>query len=129
MTENPLNVIKDKHLLSVPTRTLDPPISLVDRAREIELADASIKTHVHGKLDIIARQIQALKKEAEAILEQAELDAELHRVRCNFEKKVGQIIYLYEKGPMKDTFFIILRGLGRKTSPCISRSLPLECRP
>ncbi|ABZ93912.1 Conserved hypothetical protein [Leptospira biflexa serovar Patoc strain 'Patoc 1 (Ames)'] len=85
------------HSLTYGTSRLAPAISLVDRAKEIELAEESVKLHVHGKLEVIAKQIRALKEEAELILQQAEKDIELHKAKCQFEKKPGQFIYLYGK--------------------------------
>ncbi len=90
-------VIENRHSMTVPSRTLDPPIRLVDRAREIELADSSLRSHTEGKLDLILKQIRSLQEEARGILEKAERDAALHRVECRFEKSIGQTIYLYEK--------------------------------
>lgn len=63
-------IVEDKYLLPYPTRTLDPPIRLVDRAREIELADESIKTNVGGKLELILKQIRGLQDEAKRIMEE-----------------------------------------------------------
>jgi len=99
-------VVDNRHLQSVPSRTLDPPFSLVDRAREIENAEGSIQSHVNGKLDLIVNQIRMLKEEARSILEQAERDLELHRAKCNFEKRAGQTIHLYQKG--EDEFYFSL---------------------
>ena len=90
-------VVEDKHLLPYGTRTLDPAITLVDRAREIETASQSIQTHVSGKLDLIAGQIRQLQAEAKKIMEQAQTDIELHKIKCNFEKKIGMTLHLYEK--------------------------------
>jgi hypothetical protein len=42
-------VIENRRSLSVPSRTLDPPIRLVDRAREIELADSSQSSQTERK--------------------------------------------------------------------------------
>lgn len=85
----------------------DPAITLVDRAKEIETAEASIQTQVHGKLDLIVKQIRQLKEEAKRIMQEAEEDLELHRVRCGFEKKVGQSVYLYQK-PGGERYFSML---------------------
>lgn len=78
------------HSLTYGTSRLAPAISLVDRAKEIELAEESVKLHVHGKLEVIAKQIRALKEEAELILQQAEKDIELHKAKCQFEKRQGK---------------------------------------
>ena len=83
--------------MAYPTRTMDPPFSLVERAREIELAEESIQSHVHGKLDVIVNQIRALKEQARDLMQQAQRDMELHQIKCNFEKIVGQTIYLYRR--------------------------------
>jgi hypothetical protein len=85
------------HSLTYGTSRLAPAIRLVDRAREIELAEESVQLHVHGKLEVIAKQIRSLKEEAERLLALAQRDIELHKAKCNFEKKPGQTIHLYEK--------------------------------
>lgn len=89
-------VVAQKQSLPYATRTLDPPISLVDRAREIQDADKNIRVQVTGKLELIAQQIRRLQQDAQNILEQAQTDRELHRVRCGFEKKPGQTLHLYQ---------------------------------
>lgn len=94
------------HSLTYGTSRLAPKISLVDRAKEIELAEESVQLHLHGKLEIIAGQIRRLKEEAELILKRAEKDIELHKARCQFEKKPGQTIHLYEKE--NGTYFSLL---------------------
>ena len=89
--------VENKHLLPYGSRTLDPAIRLVDRAREIEEAHVQIQAHVGGKLEVIARQIRALQEEARGIVEQAAFDAELHKIPCNFEKRIGMILHLYRR--------------------------------
>lgn len=90
-------IVENTHILPFSTRTLNPPIRLVDRAREIENAHDSIRTSVNSRLELIVKQIHNLQSEAQDILKQATRDAELHQIKCNFEKKVGQTIHLYEK--------------------------------
>lgn len=99
--------IPRKFALAYPSSRLDPPITLVDRAREIELADSTLQSHVSGKLELIVRQIRALKAEAQDILARAERDRDLHRIRCNFEKKPGQAIHLYQR-PDGERYFSLL---------------------
>lgn len=84
-------------MLPYGSRTLDPAIRLVDRAREIEDAHLQIQSHVGGKLEVIARQIRSLQEEARGIVEQAARDAELHKVPCSFEKRIGMAIHLYRR--------------------------------
>ena len=74
-----------------------PSFSLVNVAEEIERADQTIATMATGKLELIARQMRALRDEAEAVLAAAKRDAELHRVKCNFEKKPGGVYHLYRR--------------------------------
>lgn len=101
MKENLKNTIKEEPVdinrrsLTYGTSRLDPAIRLVDRAKEIELAHESIQSHTNTKLELILKQIRHLQEEAENIIEQAGLDAELHKVKCNFEKKVEQPYHLY----------------------------------
>jgi hypothetical protein len=90
-------IVENKNTLAYPTRTMDPPMQLVDRAREIEAAEGALKVQADGKLELILRQIRSLQQEARAIIEQAHQDVELHRVKCNFEKQIGEEIFLYEK--------------------------------
>ena len=74
-----------------------PSFGLVDAAREIERADGTIATMATGKLELIAKQMQALREEAERVLAAAKRDAELHRVKCNFEKHPGGVYHLYRR--------------------------------
>lgn len=103
----PEPVVDSRHLSPYPTRTMDPPYSLVERAREIETAGDFVNIQVHGKLDVIARQIRRLKEEARMVIDQAREDMELHRIKCNFEKRIGQEIYLYSK-PNDAKYFSML---------------------
>ncbi|MFN3603580.1 MAG: DUF2452 domain-containing protein [Leptonema sp. (in: bacteria)] len=88
---------KNEAFLPYPTKTSDPPFSLVDKAKEIEKSDLWIQTSVNQKLNFILEQIRSLQEKAKQIIEKAEEDARLHRVQCNFEKKPGMIIHLYQK--------------------------------
>lgn len=87
-----------------PARTSPYPVSrlgaradLVDVAREIAEADRMVGTVVHGKLDVIAKQIRALQEEAQTIMEAARRDLELHHAECSFVKRVGATYHLYER--------------------------------
>jgi hypothetical protein len=84
-----------------------PSFSLVDVASEIERADAMLATVTGGKLEVIAEPIRALQGKARALLERAKRDAELHRVRCSFEKKPGGIYHLYRE-PNGETWFSLI---------------------
>ncbi len=81
-----------------PLSRLAPSFALVDIAREIQRADETIATMTGGKLLVLAEQIRALQDKARALLEKARRDAELHRAKCNFEKKPGGIYHFYGEG-------------------------------
>jgi len=109
-------VILEKNISPYATRTLDPPISMVDRVREIEKAGTTIKSHLDGKLDLILQQIQNLQNEARKIIAQAEADIVLHNIQCNFEKKPGMILHLYVR-KNGESFFSLLSPLEWENSP------------
>jgi len=100
-------VVENKAFLEYPIRTLDPPISIVDRAKEIEKADQWLKAGVSQKLDLILKQIKSLQEQAKEILQKAEEDARLHRILCNFEKKPGMILHLYKKQNGEEYFSLL----------------------
>lgn len=98
-------VVENKNSLAYPTRTLDPPITIVEQAREIEKAQEAIKNTVNTKLDVIVKQIRSLQEEAQRIVDEAKENIELHKVSCNFEKRPGETIYLYEKESNNTLYF------------------------
>ncbi|MCB1173749.1 MAG: DUF2452 domain-containing protein [Leptospiraceae bacterium] len=102
-----LELVKNRHLLAYGSSRLDPAIRLVDRAREIEAATDIIQGQVHGKLALIQEQIRALQEQAHAVLDQSARDLELHNVPCNFEKKAGQTIHLYQKKDQRRCFSLL----------------------
>ncbi len=99
--------IPDRHLLPYGTSTSDAPIRLIDRAKEIETANQQIQAHVSGKLDLILKQIRILQEEAKQIMEDALVNSELHQVKCNFEKKIGQTLHLYQRDSGEKYFSLI----------------------
>lgn len=80
-----------------PQSRLAPVHELVDTARQIAEADRLLGTAVAGKLQVIAERIRSLQQKAREILEQARVDAELHRAQCRFSKRVGQTYHLYRR--------------------------------
>jgi hypothetical protein len=78
-----------------PISRLARPHDLVDTARAIQDADATLGAHVSGRLAIIADQIRALQDQARAVLDAAERDARLHRACCSFKKRPGAVYHLY----------------------------------
>ncbi len=79
------------------TSRLAPAIDIVDVAKQIAEADRVIGTVVNAKLEVIAEQIRNLQDQARDVLQQAMDDAELHRARCRFQKKVGATYFLYRR--------------------------------
>lgn len=80
-----------------PVSRLAPPHDLVDVAREIEQAHASLGNVASSKLEVIANQIRSLQEQARGILEQTQRDVDLHQVRCNFHKRPGRIYHVYQR--------------------------------
>lgn len=80
-----------------PLSRMAPPHDLVDVAREIQRADAVLGTVTGTKLKVIADQIRALQEQAREVLTRARRDADLHRARCRFEKRAGQVYHLYRR--------------------------------
>lgn len=101
------NQEKNKAFLEYPSHISDPPISILDKAKEIEKADLWIRNSVNQKLSIILEQIRSLQNKAKEIIEKAEEDSRLHRVQCNFEKKPGMILHLYEKENLIQYFSLL----------------------
>ena len=80
-----------------PLSRLAPPYELVDIAREIQQADATLGSVTGAKLEMLARQIRALQEQARAVLDAARRDGELHRAACGFRKRPGQVYHLYRR--------------------------------
>lgn len=80
-----------------PVSRLAGPIDLVDVAKQIQEADKLLSTRANSKLRVIADQIRALQEEARGVLDEAQRDQDLHRARCNFERRPGKIYHLYRK--------------------------------
>jgi hypothetical protein len=101
--ENPIRLVKGRYdgpslAAPYPMSRLAPAYQLVDVALEIQKADETIATMTSGKLVLLAEQIRSLQDKARSLLEKARADAELHRARCNFEKKPGGIYHVYRDG-------------------------------
>jgi hypothetical protein len=99
-----------------PVSRLAPTHDLVDMAKQIQEADHMIGTVVHSKLEVIAEQIKNLQDQARRILESANHDATLHRARCNFKRRPGQIYHLYRRGD-DDAYFSMLSPMDWGKAP------------
>jgi len=80
-----------------PVSRLSAPHDLVSAAEEIQAADRMLGSVVGGKLEEIARQIRQLQAQAAVALEDARRSADLHRVRCSFRKRPGEVYHLYRR--------------------------------
>lgn len=78
-----------------PVSRLAPSFGLVDLAREIARADAMLSNRAGAKLQVIARQVRLLQEQAREILQETRRDQQLHRARCNFQKRPGHLYHLY----------------------------------
>ena len=76
---------------------LAPSILLVDSKNELDEASRSIVQVSNSKLEVIAKQINFLQRQAEQIIKSARRDIKLHRAECRFSRKIGQVYHLYEK--------------------------------
>jgi len=81
---------------------------LTQLASSIQTADSHIVSCAHGKLTQIARQIQALQKQAQIVLEKAQLDQELSHAACNFKKLPGKTYHLYKKETTDSKYWSML---------------------
>ncbi len=86
---------KPDHASPYPVSRLAPAFELVDLAREIAQADEMLANRASAQLTLIAEQVRVLQQQAREILQQTQHDQQLHRARCNFQKKPGQIYHLY----------------------------------
>ncbi len=80
-----------------PLSRLDAPIDLVEAAREIERAEATLKMAVGARLEVIAEQMRRLKEEAERLMDKARRDAALHQVECHLVRRPGHVYHLYRR--------------------------------
>lgn len=80
-----------------PLSRLSAPHDLVDVAREIQEADATLGGVTVAKLRVIAEQIRNLQAQAAQILDDAKSSGDLHRAACNFKRRPGHIYHLYRQ--------------------------------
>ena len=60
-------------------------------------ADQFTRATAGSKLTVIAEQVRFLQQQAKAVLEEANLNKELHHIACNFKKVPGKIYYVYKR--------------------------------
>ncbi len=85
------------HAAPYPLSRLSASHDLVDVAREIRDADASLGNVTVAKLRVIAEQIRSLQAQAAAVLDEAREASELHRAACSFKRRPGHVYHLYRR--------------------------------
>lgn len=73
------------------------PGYLVELAKEVSLANSTIKAGACGKLEIIAQQIRFLQEQARQVLLDSSTDELINKAACNFVKKPGKVYHLYQR--------------------------------
>ena len=91
------NVHGPEHSSPYPVSRLAAPVSLVDTARDIEAASASVALRTNAQLEVILEQMRTLQQRAREIIEQAARDVDLIHVECRFRKVPGRTYHLYER--------------------------------
>ena len=95
------------HASPYPVSRLGAPVSLVDAARQIESASASVALRTNAQLEVILEQMRTLQQRAREIMEQASRDIDLIHVECRFRRVPGRIYHLYER-PDGQRYFSML---------------------
>ena len=91
------NIRGADHASPYPVSRLAAPISLVDTAKEIESASASVALRTNAQLEVILEQMRALQQRAREIIDQAARDVDLIHVECRFRRVPGRTYHLYER--------------------------------
>ena len=91
------NVDGPDHASPYPVSRLGAPVSLVDAAKLIESASATVAMRTNAQLEVIVEQIRALQEQAKEIVERAGRDIDLIHAECRFRRVPGRIYHLYEK--------------------------------
>jgi len=70
---------------------------LVELAAQVEKADQFTRATAGSKLQVIAEQVRFLQEQARKVLEEARMNALLHKTSCNFKKIPGKTYYVYKQ--------------------------------
>jgi len=77
---------------------------LVELAAQVQKADQFTRATAGSKLTVIAEQVRFLQEQAKKVLEDARLNALLHKTACNFKKVPGKTYYVYKQQAVWDHF-------------------------
>merc|ERR1711936_48620 len=82
---------------------------LVELANQVAQADQFTRATAGSKLQVIAEQVRFLQEQARKVLEDARLNALLHKTNCNFKKIPGKTYYIYKqkKNPAEEFLSMI----------------------
>lgn len=86
-----------EHSTPYPVSRMAPATELVDLAAQIDEADRMLTCVTEAKLKQIAEQIRGLRRQAATILQTTLRDQQLHRARCNFQRRPGGVYHLYRR--------------------------------
>ena len=70
---------------------------LVELAAQVVKADQFTRATAGSKLQVIAEQVRFLQEQARKVLEDARMNALLHKTSCNFKKIPGKTYYVYKQ--------------------------------
>ena len=79
---------------------------LVELAAQVEKADQFTRATAGSKLTVIAEQVRFLQEQARKVLEEARMNALLHKTSCNFKKIPGKTYYVYKQRKNPDDEFL-----------------------
>merc|ERR1719174_1020620 len=68
---------------------------LIALATQIQTADQFTRATAGSKLQVIAEQVRFLQQQARNVLEEANLNKDLHHMACNFRKVPGKTYHVY----------------------------------
>ena len=74
---------------------------LVELAGAIQTADKFTRACAGSKLSVIAEQVRFLQEQARKVLEEAQRDAEINHMACNFKRIPGKVYYIYRRKTSK----------------------------
>jgi len=74
---------------------------LVELAGAIQTADKFTRATAGSKLSVIAEQVRFLQEQARKVLEEAQRDAEINHMACNFKRIPGKVYYIYRRKTSK----------------------------
>jgi len=79
---------------------------LCELAAQVQQADQFTRATAGSKLQVIAEQVRFLQEQARKVLEEARLNALLHKTNCNFKKIPGKTYYIYKQRKNPDQEFL-----------------------